>query len=208
MKKINKKSFIIYGIILLAVIISIVVFFVLKDKKVETPNNPPTNQNVMEEEMKSLIEANYKLSYAFMGNVKTGESYIEVENQKYYVVLDENIDFTSLNEIDEYIKNHYSSSFNINVESIDKYHKYLEANNRLYILKNNSCQNFPELITDFNSRYMQQSEDEEDLNKDIIFIFDNNYQYNFYAYKEDSKWVLNSLDFKCLDEQQPVDNDK
>ena len=46
---------------------------------------------------------------------------------------------------------------------------------------------------------MQQTEDGKVLNKDIIYIFDNDNKYNFYAYKEDNKWVLNSLDFKCLD---------
>lgn len=199
MKKDNKKSFIICGIILLVVIILIVLFLVFKNKKITSIDNTSTNQNVMEDEIKSLIEANYKLSYIFMGNVKTGETFIEVSKQKYYVVMDENIIFKSLREIDEYLKNNYSSSFNINIENKDNYNKYIEANDRLYVFKNNTCQNFPELTSDFNSRYMQQTEDGKVLNKDIIYIFDNDNKYNFYAYKEDNKWVLNSLDFKCLD---------
>ena len=199
MKKDNKKSFIICGIILLVVIILIVLFLVFKNKKITSIDNTSTNQNVMEDEIKSLIEANYKLSYIFMGNVKTGETFIEVSKQKYYVVMDENIIFKSLREIDEYLKNNYSSSFNINIENKDNYNKYIEANDRLYVFKNNTCQNFPELTSDFNSRYMQQTEDGKVLNKDIIYIFDNDNKYNFYAYKEDNKWVLNSLDFRCLD---------
>ena len=141
MKKDNKKSFIICGIILLVVIILIVLFLVFKNKKITSIDNTSTNQNVMEDEIKSLIEANYKLSYIFMGNVKTGETFIEVSKQKYYVVMDENIIFKSLREIDEYLKNNYSSSFNINIENKDNYNKYIEANDRLYVFKNNTFLN-------------------------------------------------------------------
>ena len=96
------------------------------------------NDNISDDKLLKLLENDYLVSKALYGGVSTDESSITVDDLKYDIVTDKKL--TSLSDLQNIINETYDSDFVGSIYAdIDKYNKYIEIDDNLYVNINSIC---------------------------------------------------------------------
>lgn len=180
----KKKILIIVIIFVVIIALLSVNFFKFKNKK---SGEVPEFQNRAEE----LVKNNYILSYLLYGDVKTSDSFTEIDHIKYYYVNDPELnEIKAMNDIlilmEETLLEEPKKAY-MNKLSNKKNNRYIEEDGMLFVAKSDkTCLNI--------EKYNEANYELKD-NKMLIKAWN-----NLWALKTDNTYYLMALSYICLED--------
>ena len=182
----KKKNIILLSIIiavLIVLVICLVVMFISKNYvgKFKVDYN-------LDDRVQELFQNDYSYYYFMYGNVQTGEGYITVDGENYYIVNDKNI--ISLARFYEIVNDSYISSMVNTLLDVEDCNEYIEVDNIIYVKKReNPCVE----ISQFDLSSLSYSYSVEK----VRVVFDRR---PTTIYNEDGKWKLGGNVYYCVTE--------
>lgn len=102
-------------------------------------SNTTTKKDTSNSEIMNLLKNDYIISLALYGNISVEQAKISINNLEYYAVSEKKIN--SLQNLQSLIVKTYDNTYvNKIYDDLDKYNKYIEFDNNLYVNINSVCE--------------------------------------------------------------------
>lgn len=97
-----------------------------------------TTDKKMLTEITQLLKNDYLITIAVFGKVKTDEANVVIDNIRYDIVIQKEL--SSIKDLQSLIYNTYiDDTLELYLLELDKYNKYVEIENNLYVNVNSLC---------------------------------------------------------------------